>query len=1193
VLSPFAKIKPVRHRIPIDRLASLSNIDWDHFSFPKSQTIPQFVAFYTSCFAAFMHNSIEGLAAIDALISWNKHCFVDSGHVRLRKPSHSPDFNRTEMPPNPDVIKVANAAKAAKLGPFAKMSDLLKTLRASPALSISDPEIVRQIIDCIPPSTAPHNIQHTPCEPPIFGRKDIAAYINSKSPNSHPGPSGLTFSSLQLFVKHTYGMEDDAHPSAEFSTLVAFLERLSCGQLPWLDPWSILCSGVIFNKNADDPSLPVKIRNLGIEESLVRVTSKLVGDQVVPDAITNDFISKFDFGVSRRAGTEIFARISHLNAAQGGAIICADCSLAFNRVRRSDMLTAVLELNNSLLTAWFCSRFKISPIVVFKGPRDCQDLVMPMPEGILQGDPLSSFLFSLTMAYILRPLRLRYPNILFTSYADDLNTVVPAPLVHLLPAIATEFKDLLTAHGLVLNFDSDKSFVFSLVPLPLPSIQELLAIGLRCNNDGMAPCKIPFGTVEFISKKIDKAILKLRSRAAELHRLWEALTIYSRSNSFADLFVNIVRNCFSSIPVFYLRTCPPWATERLALIADSLLHDLLKHIRLPVFAPHFPSLAHPPVFLPLLSISDRIEELPLTEGGLSLCRASSIRHIAFVSSVSYCLPFLRGASDVLNSPFDLNLISDFPSSSAIVATSLALDSSFWLVKEGVPHLQKELTALHHSREVASILATLEPLPHHSNLFMARRLPYASYALNSRARFIHGTIALNNQDFMRALAFCTLRVAVSPGRCSCGAVVDPVGWHYSCCSHIHYGFLHDTIRDALASRLKLMLTAADDSSQVVKEKPVSDFYRFAPPVSLFRQEVRVADIVISHDKRGCRDVYILDIVTASSTQRNPQGSCHSAADAKVTLKKRTYSQYAIAPDRFWPISIERSGAIPPATLSFFEYLSASFSLSRCQANSLIHVLSRSCLSGMAQSISRVAHRAELHSLGALSAQSLFERNTANVLHSDARARAARNALWRSPQLLISPSTVSPSAPPGSQLPARDRPSLLLWASLSKNDLKSRCRDASLSATGSKDDLMNRLVVHFGAMPPPAPEASLLPVSPAVLVSQPRTHLILLPRAASFPPEVPHQDVAELPPMSDLFSAPLTAPMAFAETLVEPTIRETAARALSALGDASGAPAVVLLDRPGLSRVWTFGSLLGRVTAALSRPFLPLDESVDDG
>jgi hypothetical protein len=83
------------------------------------------------------------------------------------------------------------------------------------------------------------------------------------------------------------------------------------------------------------------------------------------------------------------------------------------------------------------------------------------------------------------------------------------------------------------------------------------------------------------------------------------------------------------------------------------------------------------------------------------------------------------------------------------------------------------------------------------------------------------------------------------------------------------------------------------------------------------------------------------------------------------------------------------------------------------------------------------------------------------------------------------------------------------------------------------------------------------------------------------------------MSDLFIAPLASPMAIAEILVEPVIRETAARALSALGDASEAPAVVLLDCPGLSRVWTFGSLLGRVTAALSRPFLPLDESVDDG
>lgn len=125
-------------------------------------------------------------------------------------------------------------------------------------------------------------------------------------------------------------------------------------------------------------------------------------------------------------------------------------------------------------------------------------------------------------------------------------------------------------------------------------------------------------------------------------------------------------------------------------------------------------------------------------------------------------------------------------------------------------------------------------------------------------------------------------------------------------------------------------------------------------------------------------------------------------------------------------------------------------------------------------------------------------------------------------------------------------------------------------------MNRLVVHFGALPPSALDVRLLAVLPAALVSPPLIHSIPLSRDDSSSLGAPHRNDVERPPTSDLFNVPFVSPMAIAETPVEPVIRETVARALPALGAASGAPAGVLLDRPALSRVWTFGSLLGGVT-----------------
>ena len=646
-------------------------------------------------------------------------------------------------------------------------------------------------------------------------------------------------------------------------------------------------------------------------------------------------------------------------------------------------------------------------------------------------------------------MRDRIPRILIPAYADDIEVLIPPALSHLIPEIAAEFANLWRDHGVTLNMDCSKTFAASRIPLLPPCSSALALIGFSTQTNGIAPCKIPFGSPAFISSKVDKVLLKLNNRATELHTLWTALIEHSRSNSYADLFINIVRLCFSSIAIFYLRTLPPWAAAIVAARSDELLALLIDHIRLPLFLPHVPGGTFPTAFGALREASCLIEQLPLTDGGWSLATARSIASIAYASSCAYSLPNLRGAAASLGIPFSLSCLPDYDLISSDLSRIFNLPASFWLNKEGTLQLQKELSARLHLQQRNQILDLLAPFPHHSNHFKARCEPHASYCINSRARFTHGIMALNNNDYMRLFQLSTLSPAVHPGSCACGIPLDPTGLHYLCCQHIHYGFCHDSIKHALARALKRVLIAREHGhfpSVVMVELPVSNFYaRIIPPSPT--HPARIADIVIIHESNGTLRPLILDVVTATSTNRNPAGSCCLAATTKVAMKFRTYAAYSIPDLCMWPIAVERSGSIPPAPLSFFTHIQAVFQLSNNQTRSLIHALIRGVHSGVAQIFSHVEHRARIHACGNPFSASLLDSRAAAAKHTDARA-ASRRAFLAAPH-------------PPSRLPP-DPHNLALFISQARPELRRLCSQFALSQGGSCVALATRLAYHHPAV-----------------------------------------------------------------------------------------------------------------------------------
>jgi len=284
-----------------------------------------------------------------------------------------------------------------------------------------------------------------------------------------------------------------------------------------------------------------------------------------------------------------------------------------------------------------------------------------------------------------------------------------------------------------------------------------------------------------------------------------------------------------------------------------------------------------------------------------------------------------------------------------------------------------------------------------------------------------------------------------------------------------------------------------------EKPVALFYPRAAPITA-AQPIRIADIVIIHDSRSILRPLILDIVTAASTNSNATGSCCSAASTKVSLKLRTYAAYTIPPLCLWPIAIERSGSIPPATLDFFSHMRLAFDLTNAQAHSLIHALLRGTYSGVAQIYSHVEHRARIHASGAAFPDALLESRVTSSKHADTRAAAKRRLLLHA--------LPRSAAPPAASPEPRD---LALFSLLPRPTLRTQCSSFGLSCTGSCADLAARLASH-----PPA-----ITAFRAAALADP------LPPFDLFEPRAPAPRAPPLysPSPTGSFNSPLRAPPSY--------------------------------------------------------------------
>jgi ribonuclease HI len=1018
--------------IPIDvnifgPMADLTSLNFASMRFPQKQSHQQFLDFWTTVFTKLLTatTEAEAKAAADAAEAWGKHYHIDgiAIHPNRKKSFHS-FINREGSNLHPPVadaeLELAKRAmRAARLGPDARVSDVSKALRKGQALPLDNRIIAKLALLYPPNNSSPTTFDAPPLESFATNRNSVARAVMSRSPNSHPGKLGISFQVLQLFCLLTFKRETANEPNVRWSIFCNLIAHIMAGKATALSHMFHTVVGIFFDKNFETPGAELSLRNIGVEESLIRIAAALVFSEVITDAKKKGCLSCWELGCGIKNGAEIFGRIAAVAAEKGCVVAVFDVEKAFNNLRRTDIKAAVDNLNNPLLCAFVSYLFAVDPTVTFSD--HTREASFSLAQGILQGNPLSTLLFSITICWILKPFRARFPRSLTPSFIDDLQ-LIGSPTAEYAVMLG-EFLALFRSRGLKFDLSNTaKSSVFSVLPLASELLEAISSLDVRTQQRGIAPCKIPFGNPNFIAAHVLKQQTKMILRAKTFGALWPALlklkpSIRNSRIGVHEGFLNLLRLSLLAMTNYTLRTVSPLFCAPYAGLASTLILELIDL----VFPPYLSLIGNPlpfgpaTLFPPLMETSRDIMQLPLSLGGLSLRLPAAIYSIAYAASCGECIHYLHAAAARLDFAFDITSLPGLVTARATVTQQLEgyrmrkPDEDIVFERSALSDpapLQEGLISLFNHAQIVRISAALKCYPAYFFAFMARvdkEQQHCSWPFNPVARRNLNLAALSDEDFSRAVQIATLRPITAPRSCDCGALIDPVGLHFLYCKFVHFGYLHDCVKTALAATIKSFQPLDLAPISVLMEQPVSRFY---PLRNLLIPEGTkiVADIVTTICDTAQHVCVIADVssvlargpFTSDPRERSPIAtpSFHAQLGARSTAKVCKYRKYDIPSHLFHPVTVGRTNVLSRDALIYCNFIGKFFPNIPKASDRLRAAISRAISVGAARTLNTAIKRAQLAAFNGLpfsgvpkSAACALFRPVMLPGNSDVRLRAA--------------------------------------------------------------------------------------------------------------------------------------------------------------------------------------------------------------
>jgi len=224
--------------------------------------------------------------------------------------------------------------------------------------------------------------------------------------------------------------------------------------------------------------------------------------------------------------------------------------------------------------------------------------------------------------------------------------------------------------------------------------------------------------------------------------------------------------------------------------------------------------------------------------------------------------------------------------------------------------------------------------------------------------------LNDAEFNRAIAIAILHPIMLPRVCPCGGLIDPAAFHLLHCKHIHYGIIHDRVKEAVAARLRSFMTVEAASLSVLLEQQMDHYFARRNPaasnLALQADTALIADMVVSLHGDLQQTPIACDFV--SCLARSPAASTDftfALAD-KAALKIAKYSRYAMPSGAFFPLPFGRTNVLSKDVLSFCSLVHSHFPPLTGVDRKLRATFSRAIYAGVSQSFNLGVRRLQLAS-----------------------------------------------------------------------------------------------------------------------------------------------------------------------------------------------------------------------------------------